>query len=224
MSGLIVGSLTPDFEYFLRMSLKSDFSHSWPGLFWFDLPLGVVLAFIFHTIVRDSLIKNSPTFFKQRFYQYLKFDWTNYFQLNWIVVAISISIGAASHIFWDDFTHSTGYFVVIIPWLRDSLIILGSETQVFKILQHSSSILGAIIVVVVIYKLPKTEIRDLSGIQYKFWLLFIFLAAVVISIRLLAGLELMAYGSLIVTLITACIISLTLTSLVFKETSVKGSI
>ncbi|MEB0248571.1 DUF4184 family protein, partial [Mucilaginibacter sp. 5B2] len=38
LTALVVGSLTPDFEYFIRMKVQSDYSHTLPGLFWFDLP------------------------------------------------------------------------------------------------------------------------------------------------------------------------------------------
>ncbi len=48
MTALIIGSMTPDFEYFLRLRVRSDFSHTLFGVFWFDLPLGIVLCFVFH--------------------------------------------------------------------------------------------------------------------------------------------------------------------------------
>ena len=34
MTGLIVGSIAPDFEYFLRM--KSKYSHTMSGILWYD--------------------------------------------------------------------------------------------------------------------------------------------------------------------------------------------
>ncbi len=67
LTGLVIGSLTPDFEYFIRMKIKSEYSHTLEGLFWFDLPLGVLLAFIFHNIVRNNFYNNLPLFFKSRF-------------------------------------------------------------------------------------------------------------------------------------------------------------
>jgi Domain of unknown function (DUF4184) len=42
------------------MKMQSDYSHTLGGLFWFDLPLGLLLAFIFHTIVRNMLDDNLP--------------------------------------------------------------------------------------------------------------------------------------------------------------------
>ncbi|MFN5774209.1 DUF4184 family protein, partial [Flavobacterium sp.] len=75
LTGLVIGSLTPDFEYFLRMRIESNYSHTIDGLFWFDLSLGLLLAFLFHNIVRDSLFDNLPIFLKSRFSAFRQFDW-----------------------------------------------------------------------------------------------------------------------------------------------------
>ena len=99
LTGLVIGSLIPDFEYFLRMRIKSTYSHTIDGLFWFDLPLGLLLAFIFHNTVRNRLYDNLPTFLKSRFLTFKQFNWNRYFKRNCFVVAISILIGATSHIF-----------------------------------------------------------------------------------------------------------------------------
>src|SRR6478609_2941554 len=80
LTGLVVGSLTPDFEYFIRMRVQSDYSHTLSGLFWFDLPLGILLAFIFHNIVRDSLFENLPLILKSRLIRFKQFDWNSYFK------------------------------------------------------------------------------------------------------------------------------------------------
>ena len=79
LTGLVVGSLTPDFEYFLRMRIESNYSHTLSGLFWFDLPLGILLTFIFHNIVRDNLYDNLPFIFSSRLIKFKEFNWNNYF-------------------------------------------------------------------------------------------------------------------------------------------------
>jgi hypothetical protein len=48
-TGLIIGSLSPDFEYFFKMSVDSIYSHSKVGLFYFDLPVTIVLALLFQS-------------------------------------------------------------------------------------------------------------------------------------------------------------------------------
>ncbi len=210
LTGLVIGSLTPDFEYFLRMRIKSNYSHTIDGLFWFDLPLGLLLAFIFHNIVRDSLFDNLPTTFKSRFSVFKQFDWKGHFKRNWFVVTISILIGATSHIFWDSFTHDHGYFVQTIPSLQKSVDFLGGQVPILKILQHSSTLLGGLVIAFAIYNLP-TDKAEKENINLKYWTIFAGLTLTIIAVRLLSGLELKQYGNVIVTAISAGLISLTLT-------------
>lgn len=210
LTGLVIGSLTPDFEYFLRMRIKSNYSHTIDGLFWFDLPLGLLLAFLFHNIVRNSLFDNLPTFLKSRFSSFRQFDWNGHFKRNWLVVTISILIGAASHILWDSFTHDHGYFVQTIPTLQNSMAFLGRQIPILKILQHSSTILGGLVITFAIYKLP-TNKTEKENIKLKYWTILAGLTLIIIAVRLLTGLELKQYGNVIVTAISAGLISLTLT-------------
>src|SRR6476469_6066893 len=110
LSALIVGSITPDFEYFIRMKDFSKYSHTWDGLFWFDVPLGLILLFIFHNVVRNILIVYLPFGLNIRFSSFANFNWNKYFRSNVIVVLISLIVGSASHLFWDSFTHAHEYF------------------------------------------------------------------------------------------------------------------
>ena len=210
LTGLVIGSLTPDFEYFLRMRIKSNYSHTIDGLFWFDLPLGLLLAFIFHNIVRDSLFDNLPPFLKSRFSTFKQFDWYRYFKKNWIVVTISIIIGAASHIFWDSFTHDHGYFVQTIPALQNSVDFLGRQIPILKILQHSSTLLGGLVIAFAIFKLPTNKTEN-ENINLKYYTILAGLTLTIVAVRFLSGLDPKQYGNVIVTGISAGLISLTIT-------------
>lgn len=210
LTGLVIGSLIPDFEYFLRMSIKSNYSHTINGLFWFDLPLGLLLAFIFHNLIRDSLFNNLPTILKSRFSVFKQFDWSRYFKRNRLVVTISILIGAASHIFWDSFTHDHGYFIQAIPTLTNTVELYDKQIPVLKILQHSSTIIGGFVIGFAIYKLPANKIEN-ENINLKYWLIIAGLTLTIISLRILNGLNLQQYGDIIVTVISAGLISLTIT-------------
>ena len=57
-TGLIIGSIIPDFEYFIRMRDWSRYSHTLVGLAWFDLPLAILVCFIYHLIVKNYLFDN----------------------------------------------------------------------------------------------------------------------------------------------------------------------
>ncbi|RVT79926.1 DUF4184 family protein [Flavobacterium sufflavum] len=210
LTALIVGSMTPDFEYFLRMKVQSYYSHTLSGIFWFDLPLGIIITFLFHTIVRNSLFLNLPLQIKARLFEYQKFDWINYFKHNGIVVIISLLIGIASHLFWDSFTHNLGYFVEIIPSLKNKTNLFNLQIPIYKILQHSSSLVGAIIIILGFKKLPISKIEN-TEINFKYWLILIITALLIILIRFLIGLSFHEYGTIIITIISATLIGLIIT-------------
>lgn len=104
-TGLIIGSMCPDFEYFIRMKVQSNISHTFLGLLFFNLPIGLLAAFLFHEIIKTNLIENSPSFLQNRLVSLKHLKWKHYFKENYLYVIISILIGAISHIFWDAFSH-----------------------------------------------------------------------------------------------------------------------
>lgn len=216
LTGLVIGSLTPDFEYFLRMKVQSNYSHTLSGVFWFDLPLGILLAFIFHDIVRNKLFYNLPTFLKSKFLEFKDFNWNKYFKKNWFVVIVSVIIGALSHIFWDSFTHDSGFFVQTIPSLKNKIDFLGIQLPIFKILQHGCTIIGGLVIIYAILKLPANK-KIISQFNLKYWGLWTVLTLTIISLRLFSGLDYRLYGQLIVTGISAGLISLILTSWLTKR-------
>jgi hypothetical protein len=200
------------------MKVLSIYSHTLSGLFWFDLPLAILLSFIFHTIVRDSLFDNLPGILNSRVSRFKQFDWNNYFKNNLFVVTISVLIGAASHIFWDSFTHHNGYFVQTIPALRNTVDLFGSRVPCVKILQHSSTLLGRLAIAVAFFKL--TPEKYVAGqLHLRYWVIFTILTLIILAVRFLSGLDFKLYGQVIVTAISALLISLTLTSLLTRQKS-----
>lgn len=111
LTGLIAGSVAPDFEYFFRMKVYSIYSHTVLGLFWFDVPVAMMLAFVYHNMVKTAFIADLPGALYHRFAGYAVFNWSQHAKQNLPVVILSIIIGGASHLLWDSFTHITGCFV-----------------------------------------------------------------------------------------------------------------
>jgi hypothetical protein len=215
LTGLFVGSMVPDFEYFLRMNVNSIYSHKWLGILWFDLPLALMLTFIYHYTVRDSLINNLPKAAFIRISQFNKFSWYEYFKAKWLIVIISIIIGSFSHVFWDSFTHVTGYFVLKFHPLRHSLLFFGKNIYVYDLLQHISTIVGGVFVMLFIYQLPKNDsIKQNKSNSY--WILVIFIIFAIVIFRLSAGLHYKVYGTLIINIISAGLIALVATPVCFK--------
>lgn len=216
LTGLVIGSMAPDFEYFLRMKTLGIYGHTISGIFWFDLPLAILLAFIFHNIVRNSLFDNLPIILKSRLSNFKKFNWSGYFKKNWPIVIISIIIGTISHIFWDNFTHYGGYFVEKIQGLADTVNIAGIDIKLYKILQHSSTLIGGIIIAYSIYKLPKVKNAS-ENFDPKYWSVWCIITLTIIGIRFLTGLDYKLYGYVIVTIMTAGMLSLVFTPILLKK-------
>jgi len=216
LTGLIIGSMTPDFEYFIRMKTLSYYGHTIAGIFYFDLPLGIILAFIFHNLVRDSLYTNLPVFIQNRLTSFEKFDWNRFFIKNWIAISSSIIIGAASHLLWDSFTHKFGYFVQTWPILTTQIDILHYNIPVYNILQHTSTLIGGLIIIFSFFKLP-IIVGDINSIDIKYWTVLILMSITILVIRLLTGLDIRLYSQVIVTAISATLISLTVTPILLKK-------
>ena len=213
LTALVIGSLTPDFEYFIRMKVQSDFSHTFLGIFWFYLPLGILLAFIFHNTVRNSLFDNIPMSLKSRLNRFNEFNWNRYFMSNWHTASISFLLGAFYHVFWDSFTHKHGHFVEVIPELSRTILLFGKKIAVFKLLQHSSTLIGGFAIMLAIFQIP-SDAKVARKVNVRYWIVFVTIILGIILLRLLGGLEYRAYGHLIVTAISSLMISSILTPIV----------
>jgi len=215
-TGLIIGSMTPDFEYFIRMRNVSKYSHTYAGLFWFDLPLALLLCFIYHTIVRNSLFDSLPIFLKERFIIYKKFQWANFFQKNWLFVCVSILIGAASHIVWDAFTHETLFFVERDPEFSTVMKVGTVNLAGYRFLQLASSIIGLLVVIISIILLKKRPVVN-KTINYKYWKIVVLIILSVMFMRFTGGLEINAYRRVIVSFISSVMIALILTPMIISQ-------
>jgi len=215
LTALAIGSLTPDFEYFIRMKVKSDYSHTLSGIFWFDLPLALLLTFLFHNLIRNLLFQNLPTVIKNRILIFTNFDWNMYFKRNWLIVIISLLIGIFSHIFWDAFTHQHGYFVMQIDSFKNTIAIFGREIPFWKIAQHSSTLIGTIIMLFAFSKLPKSFYPKTS-ISKLYWSGVILFTITILLIRFILNPKAFNIGNLIVSFIASFLISITVIPLIIK--------
>ena len=209
LTGLIIGSLTPDFEYFFRMKVESNFSHSIWGLFYFNLPVGLLLAFLFHNIIRNTLYDNLPLAFRNRLETFKTFNWNNYFRQSYFAVIVSILFGATSHLLWDSFTHIHGYSVEAISVLRQSLKVGGQSIPFYKLLQHFSSIIGGLFIAFAFYNLPTHQVTK-QKISVQYWIVILSIIILVVFVRLAFKMEKNLLGELIVTTISAILIALTI--------------
>jgi len=216
LTGLVVGSMAPDFEYFIRMKTSGHFGHTLPGILCFDLPMGLVMAFSYHLLVRDTLTDHLPGWFQTRIHAFKDFDWIQYMNRNWVIVMISILFGTATHLFWDSFTHERGIFVQIIPGMCQQINILGYNILLYSLLQYVSTVAGGIVILIAFYRLPKVNVPVNRNI-YPYWLTLILISLIIIIIRIVLLSPDFHYHELIIYTISAGMLGLMLTPLLMKN-------
>jgi hypothetical protein len=184
LTGLIMGSMSPDFEFFLRMKVGENISHHGYGIFIFDIPVSLFLCYLFHNQVRDLLLENLPTFFRSRLQAFHAFPWNSYAKENFLWVLLSINIGILSHFLSDSFTHVDGFFVQVLPLLNQDILYFGIQLPVYLLLQILSSLGGLIYIYYYIQNLPnKPQETNALSSRILYWSLWIGLSLSVLSLR-----------------------------------------
>ena len=211
-TALIVGSMSPDFEYFFRMQNQSEFSHTFLGIFLVDIPLSFIVMFVFHQIIKKPMIENSPIYFQHRMQELKELNWFVYLKKNVIVILISLFIGAVSHLFWDSFTHSHGFFVQRNPFLNKEIY----SIPLYSIAQYLSSIIGFVFISIYIHNLP-VDTKNSTNINLNYWFLTVFLSVVIIAFRFTFVTQINDIGKTVVNIISPIIIAITLTGFVFRN-------
>jgi len=65
VTALVVGSMAPDFEFFIQMkpvkiTMDIPIGHTIRGMFYYNLPLCFLFAWIFHRIIKIPLLLHLP--------------------------------------------------------------------------------------------------------------------------------------------------------------------
>lgn len=181
VSGLIMGSMVPDFEFFLRMEAHGPFGHSIFGMFWLNIPLALGFITLYHNVVRNVMIQNLPIYFEKRFHQFVDFHWNTYLKANFLKVVISVLVGNLSHLLWDAFTHFDGFFVAQIPFLNTDYW----QLPLFLILQYAFSLIGAMAIWVFIKKMPTIDlkVKNTNSTKVFYWTIVALVTTLVFMIR-----------------------------------------
>lgn len=227
LTGLIVGSLVPDFEYFLLLQGKTVISHTWWGIWLFDLPVSLVVAIVFHWIVKRPLVAHLPAPFDARFYSWSKQSWSLNSSTRIAKFSFSTIVGVISHILWDGFTHADDIFVRQLPWLSATYQLATRKVALYDLLQYGCSLLGMIVLAVMLLMIYRNEraanfkrVSISEKVQY--WSIVSTSTLIIILLRYLS-LPLMSnfliLVELIIAMITGSIVGLIGTSQVFKSKS-----
>jgi hypothetical protein len=142
-SALVVGSMSPDFSYFVFQTTAFRFSHTLPGIFFFCVPISLALLWLFHSLLKYPLLSLLPEAHCKRLIpvaQGFRFGPLPHFA----VLAFSIALGALTHLVWDAFTHEGEWGTMYLAFLRKPIWQSGVPDP-FKfcdLLQHASTIWG----------------------------------------------------------------------------------
>lgn len=162
LDALVVGTMAPDFEYVLRLSIQGKFGHTPVGLVLFCLPVSLVVVLVWRALVVPALLDLAPPGLATRLRGGLA-PGPGLRALTHDVPAVLL--GAASHVLWDGFTHETGWFVQRIPELTS--LIPGTYTAWYVVLQHGSTLLGGIVllawVAAWLHRQPRGTLRFAPG-------------------------------------------------------------
>lgn len=214
-TGLIVGSIAPDFEYFLKMRSGSVHSHSLAGMFYFDLPISFLIAFLFHQLVKNALISNSPGFLQRRLVDVKQFDFLTFIKSRYWMFIYSALLGVSTHLVWDSFTHSGALMAEQIPLIMTVKVpFQGVNYPLWYTLQNVSSIVGLSLVSIYLMRL-KPQNGLLTKPSWFFWLILAAIATTGFYLRYTFGRR-MSEGNAVVAMVSVLLLGLLIAALVFR--------
>jgi hypothetical protein len=137
---LLIGAITPDLSYCFERYHLDAYGHTIAGCFGFSLPVGWLFVLIFH-VLRDPLVRLLPAPHRQALLMSFRKPGPR-----WFAVPLSVVIGAATHVFWDAFTHEVGWFVERSSFLQMKLFTVeGRSFRMYRLLWHVSTWAGLLL-------------------------------------------------------------------------------
>ncbi|MGW4065277.1 DUF4184 family protein [Amycolatopsis sp. NPDC004747] len=131
-SALVAGSVAPDVFWFVPRLLPDvglSKTHEFASALWLDPLIALLLLAVFHIVFKRPLLALAPRPLAERLPRH--FGWR---RPGWI--ALSLVLGAFTHVGWDAFTHESGGFA----FLRVPLV---TGVDVGRLIQLVSTIAGA---------------------------------------------------------------------------------
>jgi Domain of unknown function (DUF4184) len=138
-AALVIGTVSPDLEYLLRLAPSGRFGHTPLGIACFSVPLALVVWAVFERFVRPALVDLLPPGLRPP----LPLGPSRPAR-RWALAAVAATLGALSHIAWDSFTHGDGWSVAGLPALTIPLgLPVVGPVPLYRLLQHASTAVGS---------------------------------------------------------------------------------
>lgn len=164
LAAMMIGSMAPDFGYFLPLGVDRDEMHSLPGIFRLCLPFGLLAWLFFVRVLERPTIEVLPSPWRERVPR------SDAITLKLLVLAaLGVVLGAMTHIAWDAFTHTNTPLDSIAPVTYTELFeFRGRTIRVYAVLQYLSSILGLLALAWWGWSLRKAPVATASPPAYEF--------------------------------------------------------
>ena len=192
-AALIIGSMSPDFAYYVRQFPVARFAHTILGTFAVCLPTGLLALGIFY-LLRQPLCFVLPQPHRAALAP-LAAARLAVSVRSILVASVSILLGAWSHTVWDSFTHDGAWSVRHLGFLRAPLIHIGETVLPTSYVLQQASTFGGGAVLPLMYFLwlrrqpatpPATDRLSTDGWRY---LLLAALVVIAVSVGAPAALR-----------------------------------
>lgn len=140
LDALVAGTMSPDFEYVLRLAMRGGWWHTPAGLVVACVPACLVAVWTWRMVVRPALLPLLPEGMRPA-----DAPAASPRAVTVLAAAAAALLGAVTHVLWDGFTHGGGWAVVRLPALRDPALSLGIGRPWYHLLQHLSTLAGGAI-------------------------------------------------------------------------------
>ncbi|WP_318614540.1 DUF4184 family protein [Sporosarcina sp. YIM B06819] len=218
-SALALGSMAPDFEYFLTGRPMGEIGHTFWGFIWFNLPLVLLTYFIYRFFLHETLFNHLPNSLQDP--DTKRIDSNGIVKI--VVFCYSALLGMITHVVWDSFTHINGYMVLKFPdFFTYSTNIYGFSIPLYKFLQHGSTLFGLTIILIYLnVRASSQKSHNRIHVSPKrkliYWSSTSLLAVVFVLLwYLMDYVSIMSYGIVVVRMIDSFLLSLLVNSLVIK--------
>jgi hypothetical protein len=139
LSALVIGTLSPDFEYVLRLRPVGKFGHSPLGLVLFCVPATLVVWWGWRALVRPALVPLLPPGMQAAASAPPPGRRSDLVPL----AIVGALLGALTHVVWDGFTHPDGWGTALFPRLQG---VVWERMPWYLLLQLVSSVVGVVAV------------------------------------------------------------------------------
>lgn len=223
---LVLGSMAPDFEYFLRGRPSGEIGHTMNGFMTLNLFLVVLTYLVYRYIVYPPLFSNLPSAVQNILALPPRLEKPRKLRMLRVLVFVySAWLGMATHVIWDSFTHQGGFMVLRWSLLQQTLSISTYDLPVYKIMQHGSTLFG--LTIIFLFSLSRLwkhrnevpisaySLNFNSG-KWRYWFsLGVLMIVIFVLWMLIDPTSLSAYGVLVVRVIDSVILGFLFVSLTY---------